>query len=99
VPSQPLSIEAAAEFGRRLKARRKALGLSQDDLADATQIRRQYLSNLERGWSNADEGTPANPTMAVLVALAQALHAQPRVDTAHTGEMIIVFDLDGDLHD
>lgn len=46
------------EFGRFLKAKRKAAGLTQDDVAAAINKTEQYISNIERGKNNA----PPNAT-------------------------------------
>jgi transcriptional regulator with XRE-family HTH domain len=39
-------------FGFAVKARREALGLTQEDLADHASIHRTYLSDVERGTRN-----------------------------------------------
>ena len=39
-------------FGFAVKARREALGLTQEDLADRARIHRTYLSDVERGTRN-----------------------------------------------
>jgi len=39
-------------FGYAVKARREALGLTQEDLAHAAGIHRTYLSDVERGTRN-----------------------------------------------
>lgn len=49
-----------------LKARRKQLGLSLQDLADKTNLTRSYLSKVERGVRT--------PTIAVALRIAKALH-------------------------
>lgn len=43
------SIISAVEFGRAIRLRRKAVGLSQTELATAMGTTRQQLSALERG--------------------------------------------------
>jgi transcriptional regulator with XRE-family HTH domain len=40
------------EFGRRVRDRRKALGLSQEELADKAGFDRTYISMIERGKRN-----------------------------------------------
>ena len=52
-------------FGRRLKALRKALGLTQSGLAEWTEISEEYLSKIERGL--------ASPSFRVIESLAQHL--------------------------
>ena len=39
-------------FGDAVRARREALGLTQEDLADKAGIHRTYLSDIERGTRN-----------------------------------------------
>ena len=39
-------------FGSAVKARREALGLTQEDLAEKARIHRTYLSDVERGTRN-----------------------------------------------
>lgn len=55
----------ADSLGSRLRARRIELGLKLSDVADATGLSMQYVSNLER-----DRG---NPTLKALTAMAGAL--------------------------
>jgi transcriptional regulator with XRE-family HTH domain len=40
------------EFGKRVRDRRKALGLSQEELADQAGFDRTYISMIERGKRN-----------------------------------------------
>lgn len=56
---------AAQQFGARLKARRKALGLTQTDIYKRTDITIGYLSTIERGR--------ANPSLDLIVKLADAV--------------------------
>jgi transcriptional regulator with XRE-family HTH domain len=39
-------------FAKRVRARRKELGLSQEELADRAEVHRTFVSQLERGLSN-----------------------------------------------
>jgi transcriptional regulator with XRE-family HTH domain len=48
-----------------IKARRKALGISQEALANIAEIDRSYTSHIERGT--------ANPSLEVICKLAKAL--------------------------
>ena len=59
----------ARAFGRVLRAARRAAGLSQEALAEAAGLSRTYPSLLERGLRE--------PTLTVLVQLAEALHCNP----------------------
>jgi len=59
----------ATEFGRRVRAARSALGLSQEALAEAAGVHRTYVGHIERGETS--------PTLANLVRLAVALSVDP----------------------
>ena len=54
-----------ARFGRVVRARREAVGISQEDLADEAGVHRTYVSILERGRGN--------PSLTVIANLAEAL--------------------------
>ncbi|MCP5058655.1 MAG: helix-turn-helix transcriptional regulator [bacterium] len=55
-------------FGLAVPARREALGLSQERLAEEAGIHRTYVSQIERG--------DANPTLTVMAALASAVNVR-----------------------
>lgn len=57
------------EFGKRLKARREELDLSQTDVAARCEITQPHLSLLERGI--------INPQVATVFILAKALNIEP----------------------
>ena len=61
--------DLAAEFGRRVRKHREALGLSQEKLAEAAGVHRTYIGHLERGESS--------PTLFNLVRIAEALKIDP----------------------
>lgn len=52
-------------FGRSMRSFRKQRGLSQDDLALAAKLSRNYVSDIERGVRN--------PSLLALVRLSRAL--------------------------
>ena len=56
-------------LGRRVREERKRLGLSQEQLALDADMKRSYLSDLERG--------KRNPTVKAIERLAQALKVAP----------------------
>lgn len=61
----------ARELGLNLLRAREASGLSQERLANAAGISTFTYRKLEKGESNP--GTPANPRLRTLVALAEVL--------------------------
>ncbi|NHN38881.1 helix-turn-helix transcriptional regulator [Pseudomaricurvus alcaniphilus] len=67
---QPSLLETQRILALRLKETRKRVGLSQEALADAAEIDRTYVSQLERG--------KVNPSLAVLVRVAIALNSSVR---------------------
>ncbi len=64
-------------LGARIRARRRALGQSQEDLAGYTQLHATYISHLENGRRNV--------SFVTLVKLAHALDwdAKDLVDDPH----------------
>jgi transcriptional regulator with XRE-family HTH domain len=56
-------------IGRRIKALRVRLRLTQDQLSERAQLSPQYLSNIERGKEN--------PTLDTLLRMAEALNVEP----------------------
>jgi transcriptional regulator with XRE-family HTH domain len=56
-------------LGRNVRQRRRAMGLSQEELAFEAEMKRSYLSDLERGVRN--------PTVRALERLAAALKVHP----------------------
>ena len=61
----------ARDLGVNLLRAREALGLSQERLANAAGISTFTYRKLEKGEYNP--GTPANPRLSTLVALAEVL--------------------------
>ena len=51
-------------FGRSIRSYRKQRGLSQEDLAEASRLSRNYISDIERGVRN--------PSLLAVVGLARA---------------------------
>ena len=66
--SVPLS-EATVEFGRRVRARRNELGLSQEALADIARLHWTFVGQVERGRRNL--------TLHNILRLAAALDIDP----------------------
>lgn len=49
-------MEICKEFGKNVKKYRKALGISQEKLADLSGLHRTYISNVERGLRSISLG-------------------------------------------
>jgi len=60
---------ASAAFGRRLRALRAAQGVSQDDLARATDVHPTAVGRLERG--------SREPRLTTILRLARGLEVRP----------------------
>jgi transcriptional regulator with XRE-family HTH domain len=58
-------IQLKKSFGLRIKELRDTKGMTQEDLADAANLFRTYLSRIETG--------AANPSLTVIHSLARAL--------------------------
>jgi len=56
-------------FGEAVRARRRELGLSQEDLGFEAELHRTYVSQLERGIKS--------PSLATIEQLAQVLKTTP----------------------
>lgn len=63
------TLEAAVEFGRRLRLARVAIGLSQMALAERCGLHFTYISSVERGQRNV--------SLETIVRLAQAVSTDP----------------------
>ncbi len=64
-----MSTSLSKNFASNVRARRKALKLSQQELADAANIDRTYASQIERAI--------ANPSLMVVESIAKALNVNP----------------------
>ncbi|WP_280527804.1 helix-turn-helix domain-containing protein [Actinomyces bowdenii] len=68
-PRKPPLSAATGEFGRRVRARREQLGLSQEALAERAGLHWTYVGQVERGRRNL--------SLHNLLRLAQALDTDP----------------------
>jgi transcriptional regulator with XRE-family HTH domain len=59
----------AAEFGRRVRAAREALGLSQEALSEIVGVHRTMIGTIERG--------EVGPTLTTIVRIAEGLAIDP----------------------
>ena len=64
-----MSDDTLKAFGKQLRELRKQKGLSQERLAELSELHRNYPGRVERGG--------ANPTLLAIVALARALKVGP----------------------
>jgi transcriptional regulator with XRE-family HTH domain len=62
-------VDIKKQFGRNVRRLREAKGWSQEDLADSSTLHRTYISGIERG--------ARNPTLTVVLRLADALIVTP----------------------
>lgn len=72
----PIRSPQHAAFGRAVREARTALGISQEALADATQLDRTYISGIERGQRN--------PSLTNILRIAAALQVRPAELLART---------------
>ncbi len=68
--AEPVS-EAAAEFGRRVRALRSEQGYSQESFAAACDIDRSYMGQIERGEKNV--------TLHTMLVISGCLAVDPSV--------------------
>lgn len=64
-----MSNDTLKAFGKQLREFRKQKGLSQERLAELSDLHRNYPGRVERGG--------ANPTLLAIVALARGLKVRP----------------------
>lgn len=69
-------IVTARELGTALRARRRELGLTQDELARRAGVTRQWMIRLERGHGTAELGL----VLAVVRELGLAVDLQPTTE-------------------
>jgi transcriptional regulator with XRE-family HTH domain len=65
----PARMSPVADFASRVRRLRKALTLSQQELATRTQLHRSHLAKIELGL--------LEPTLGTIEKLARALHVTP----------------------
>jgi len=58
-------MNARKKFGKAVQTHRQKLGLSQEDLAGASDLDRTYISGIERGIRN--------PTLEAMLSIATSL--------------------------
>lgn len=68
-------------FGQNVRRIRKALGMTQENLAETSELDRSYIGGVERG--------ERNPTLKAILSLASALRVSPAALFANVGESVI----------
>lgn len=59
----------ALAFGKAVRERRLAMGISQEQLADAVQVERSHMGKIERGEHS--------PSLSLIIRIADALSVSP----------------------
>ncbi|GAB3222364.1 hypothetical protein GCM10027586_12520 [Kineococcus gypseus] len=72
--ASPVERHLAQALARTLRERRTEIGLTQEEVAEAVGISRNHYGLYESGLGNRPARAPLNPTLATLVAIADALH-------------------------
>ena len=75
--------DEVAAFGQGVRARRKALGLSQEQLAEAADLHRNYIGGIERGERNVSLRNIYKLARGLQVTPAELfapVHREPRDD-------------------
>lgn len=65
--------ELVAILGQHLAELRVAKGLTQEQVAHAAGVSRQYYQLLEAGLRTRKPRTPANPTLSTLISVSEVL--------------------------
>lgn len=71
-------LRNAPQLSRALRDRRRALNLTQEEVADRAGVSQQWLSGFENG--KASSGTHRMMRVAAVLGLSLALHERPRTD-------------------
>lgn len=70
--------QTLARFGKNVRTRREAIGLSQEALAEKADLDRTYVSGLERGVRNPTILSAARVATALKVSLSELLNGVAR---------------------
>jgi transcriptional regulator with XRE-family HTH domain len=75
-------LKIGAKFGRAVRAQRRALGFTQEQLAERSGLHKNFISRIERSSARKAE----NPTLEVVAAIAKALDCDPGELISHVGQ-------------
>jgi len=92
VPRDSLSPQDAVALGHEIRNRREQLGLTQEELADKSGVTRNQIQVIERGWADRAKRRPANPRLATLLGLSEALGMRVRIDMAVPSKVSVEFE-------
>lgn len=79
IGDEALLIRSAAEFGRLVRERRRAAGLTQDELAARSGVARRYVSELEAGKPTCQLGKAITVAVELGIVIGQPSSAAPAV--------------------
>ncbi|NJR80269.1 helix-turn-helix domain-containing protein [Sphingomonas corticis] len=75
-----MKSELQIEVGRRIRARREAAGVSQEEFARRTGLGRSFFGRIERGAQNVSLETLARIAVALPVDLGELLAGLPAAE-------------------
>lgn len=79
-------FESIHSLGDWVRIKRKSRGWTQDELAEASQITKGYVSAIERNAPHSLTGKPTTPSVEILDRIAAALAPSPRMVTQYRNE-------------
>lgn len=74
----PIRHPALARFGKNVRLKREAVGLSQEQLAEKADLDRTYVSGIERGVRNPTVLSAARVAAALRIPLAELFNGLPK---------------------
>ena len=75
MPAAPAS-RLRRVFAKRVRARRKELGISQEELADRAEVHRTYVSQVERALNNVSIDNIARISEALGIEASELLRSE-----------------------
>lgn len=84
--SDSVKTDLQTEVGRRIRARREALDVSQEDFARGAEIERSFYGKIERGTQNVTLETLARIALKLDVDLGELLAGLPSGASSNRSE-------------